>query len=115
MWKMMGDVMSAKIYIDNIAASTTEHELKELFSAYGNVVEVNVVVERTPQKPRSFGFIIMVTLEGARAAIQALHGRRIAEHTLIVSEATPGKEHAALCRKPGKQASQAKLYGKGAS
>jgi len=107
--------MSAKIHIDNIAASTTENELKELFSAYGNVVEVNVVVERTHQKPRGFGFVTMVTPEGARAAIQGLHGRRIAEHALIVSEATPGKEHPALCRKAGKPASHAKLYGKGAS
>jgi RNA recognition motif-containing protein len=107
-------IMSAKIHVDNIAASTTENELKELFSAYGNVTEVNIVVERTPQKPRGFGFVTMVTPEGARAAIQALHGRQLAEHTLIVSEAGPGKEHAALCRKAGKPASQAKLYGKGA-
>jgi RNA recognition motif-containing protein len=106
--------MSAKIRVDNIAASTTENELKALFSAYGNVAEVNIVVERTHQKPRGFGFVTMVTPEGARAAIQALHGKRIAEHTLIVSEARPGKEHGGLCRKPGNPASLAKLSLKGA-
>ena len=107
--------MSAKIHVDNIAASTTENELKELFSAYGNVVEVNIVIDRTQQKPRGFGFVTMVTPEGARAAILALHGRQIAEHILIVSEAEPGKEHAALCRKLGNLAGLAKLSFKDAS
>jgi RNA recognition motif-containing protein len=97
--------MSVKIHADNIAASTTENELKELFSAYGNVVEVNLVVERTHQKPCGFGFITMVTPEGARAAIQALHERRIGEHVLTVSEARPRKEHAGLYRKPANLAS----------
>jgi RNA recognition motif-containing protein len=106
--------MSAKIHVDNIAASTTEHELKDLFSAYGNVAEVNIVVERTHQKPRRFGFVTMVTPEGARAAIQALHGRRIAEHTLIVTETRPGNEHAGLCRKPGNLTGLAEQSLKGA-
>jgi RNA recognition motif-containing protein len=107
--------MPAKIHVDNIAATTTENELKEIFSAYGNVAEVNIVVDRTHPRLRGFGFVTMVTPEGARAAIQALHGRRIAEHTLIVSEAGPGKEHVNLCRKPGNPAGLAKLPLKGAA
>jgi cold-inducible RNA-binding protein len=65
--------MAPKLYIENIAPTTTENELKDLFSVYGNVAEVNIVLDRTYQKPRSFGFVTMVTSEGARAAIQALH------------------------------------------
>jgi RNA recognition motif-containing protein len=67
--------MAPKLYIENIAPTTTESELKDLFSVYGNVAEVNIVLDRTCQKPRSFGFVTMVTREGARAAIQALHGK----------------------------------------
>ena len=69
--------MTTKIYVENIAPATTENELKDLFSTYGNVAEVNIVLDRTCQKPRSFGFVTMVTAEGARAAIQALHGRQM--------------------------------------
>jgi len=83
--------MSTKIYIENIAPATTENELNELFSIYGNVAEVNMVVERTHQKPRGLGFVTMVTPEGARAAIQALHGKQIAEHVLTVTEVTPNQ------------------------
>jgi RNA recognition motif-containing protein len=91
-------IMSAKIYVENIAPATTENELKELFSAYGNVAEVNIVVERADQKPRGFGFVTMVTPEGARAAIQALHGSRIGEHTLTVSETGPRAQRAGLAK-----------------
>jgi RNA recognition motif-containing protein len=84
--------MNTKIYVENIAPATTENDLNELFSTYGNVAGVNLVLDRTHQKPRSLGFVTMVTLEGARAAIQALHGRQIGEYILTVTEVTPNKQ-----------------------
>lgn len=86
--------MTTKVYVDNLAAATTEHELKNLFSAYGNVADVNIAVDRTNQKPCGFGFVTMVTPEGARSAIRALHRKQVATHTLIVSEAWPCEERA---------------------
>jgi RNA recognition motif-containing protein len=94
--------MITKIYVENIAPATTEHDLKDLFSAYGNVAEVNIVVERTHQKPRGLGFVTMATPEGARAAILALHGKRIAEYTLAVTEMTPNKKRNGLSSQYGK-------------
>ena len=79
--------MNKKVYVDNLAAATTENELMNLFSAYGNIAEVNVPIDRTNGRPRGFGFVTMVTPEGARAAIRALHGKEIGTHNLIVSEA----------------------------
>jgi RNA recognition motif-containing protein len=77
---MMGHYfMNAKLYVENIAPATTENELKDLFSTYGNVAEVNIILDRTHQKPRGLGFVTMVTPEGAWAAIQALHGKQIGE------------------------------------
>ena len=69
--------MNIKIYVDNLAAATTESELINLFSAYGNVVNVHIAVDRVDRKPRGFGFVTMVTPEGARAAIQALNGKMV--------------------------------------
>lgn len=107
-------IMTTKLRIDNIATAITENELKEIFSVYGNVAEVNIVVERTNQKPRGLGFVTMVTPEGARAAIRALHGKPIAEHILIVSEAEPGKDDASLGWKHKNPAGPAKTHLKGA-
>jgi RNA recognition motif-containing protein len=94
--------MTAKIYIENIAPATTEHDLKDLFCAYGNVAEVNIVVERTHQKPRGLGFVTMATPEGARAAILALHGSRMGEYTLAVTEVMPNKKRNGLSSQDGK-------------
>ena len=84
--------MNTKIYVDNLPSTATEPELAALFSAYGNVVTVTIVVDRTSQKPRGFGFVTMVTPEGARAAIQALNGKAINGNTLAASEAWPDED-----------------------
>ena len=81
--------MNTKLYLENLAASTTESDLIKLFSAYGNVAGVNVPVDRASGKPRGFGFVTMATPEGARAAIQALNGKQIGALTVTVSEARP--------------------------
>jgi len=76
-----------KVYVDNLAAVTTERDLIDLFSPFGNVAEVNIMVDRVNHKSRGFGFVTMATSEGAQAAIRALHGKEIGMHNLIVSEA----------------------------
>lgn len=84
--------MNTKIYVDNLSPVTTESELMNLFSTYGNVVDVNIAVDRTSQKSRGFGFVTMVTPEGARAAIRSLNGKVMGAGTLAVSEAWPREE-----------------------
>ena len=79
--------MSTKIYVDNLAAVTTERDLQDLFSRYGNVTAVHIAVDRAHRKALGFGFVTMVTPEGAQSAIRALHGKKFGTHNLIVSEA----------------------------
>lgn len=84
--------MSTKLYVDNLALATTESELVALFSDYGNVVGVNIVVDHTSPKPRRFGLVTMMTSEAARAAIRSLNGKVIGADTLAVSETRPREE-----------------------
>jgi RNA recognition motif-containing protein len=86
--------MNTKVYVDNLAAATTENELKNLFSVHGNVAEVNIPIDRANHRPRGFGFVTMATPEGARSAIRALHGKEMGTHNLIVSEAWLHEERA---------------------
>lgn len=90
--------MNTKVYVDNLAAVTTERDLKELFSGYGNVVDVNIAVDRASHTPRGFGFVTMATPEGARAAIQSLAGKAVGTRTLTVSEAWPNEERTSSSR-----------------
>ena len=87
--------MNTKLHVDNLTAATTENELRDWFSPYGNVAEVNIPTNRTSGRSRGFGFVTMETLEGARSAIQALNGRAIGTCTLTVSEAWPHEQRAA--------------------
>jgi cold-inducible RNA-binding protein len=91
--------MNTKIHVDNLAAATTESDLRDLFAPYGNVAEVNVPIDRTNGRPRGFGFVTMATPEGARAAIQALNGKAIGTCTLTVSAAWPHEQHPASPRR----------------
>ncbi len=76
--------MNTKVYVENLAATTSAGELIDLFSTYGNVVDVNLTIARDGQKPGCSGVVTMVTPDGARAAIQALHGKQLAARTLVV-------------------------------
>ena len=91
--------MNTKIYIDNLAAATTESDLRDLFSPYGNVAEVNVPMDGTNGRPRGFGFVTMATPEGARSAIRALNGKATGGCTLAVSEAWPHEQRTASPRR----------------
>jgi cold-inducible RNA-binding protein len=87
-------IMNNKVYVDNLAAVTTEGELKNLFSAYGSVADVHIAVDHASHKQRGFGFVTMATPEGARAAIQALNGKAMGTCTLTASEAWMGEARA---------------------
>jgi RNA recognition motif-containing protein len=91
--------MNTKLYVDNLTVATTKSDLRDLFSPHGNVAEVNVPTDHTSGRSRGFGFVTMVTPEGARAAIQALNGRAIGTRTLTVSQAWPHEQHGATLRR----------------
>ncbi len=88
-------MMNAKLHIDNLSVTATETDLRDLFSACGKVVEVNISTSPATGRPRGFGFVTMATPEGARAAIRTLNGRTTAAGSLTVSEAWPDEQREA--------------------
>jgi RNA recognition motif-containing protein len=86
--------MNTKVYVDGPTVANTESELVGMFSVYGNVVDVNVAIDRAQHNLRAFGFVTMATPEGARSAIQALNGKPIGTGNLTVCEACPAERQA---------------------
>jgi cold-inducible RNA-binding protein len=84
--------MNTKLYVGNLAAITTEKDLHGLFSAHGNVAEVNLPVERETGRLRGFAIVTMATPQGARAAILALNGKELEARALTVAEYVPGRK-----------------------
>ena len=80
--------MSKKIYVGNLPFTTTEHELRDLFSHHGEVHSVNVIEDRDTGRPRGFAFVEMDE-DSADAAISALGGSDLGGRALNVNEAKP--------------------------
>jgi RNA recognition motif-containing protein len=79
--------MAKKIYVGNLTFDATEAELRELFSAHGEVQSAQIVTDRDTGRSRGFGFVEMS--DGADAAINALNGQDFKGRNLTVNEAKP--------------------------
>ena len=81
-----------QIYVGNLAYTTTDQELRQLFEAYGVVDRVNLPQDRETGRPRGFGFVEMPNATEAQAAIAGLQGATLGGRTLSVNEARPREE-----------------------
>ena len=84
--------MSTKLFVGNLSFNTTENQLQDLFAAHGNVIEVDLIMDKFSGRPRGFGFVTMETKEGADAAVQALNGKNFEGRAMTVNEARPRED-----------------------
>jgi len=73
-----------KLLVRNLSRSTTEQEIRILFSAHGKVTECNLVLDQETAKSKGFGFVEMPNEKEAKAALKALHETRIAKNRIRV-------------------------------
>lgn len=85
----MNQALNKKLYVGSLPFSTTEEELQELFSAYGPISSVRVVVDKFTGMSKGFGFVEMENEDDASKAIEALNGSNLNGRTLIVNGARP--------------------------
>jgi RNA recognition motif-containing protein len=79
----------ANIYVGNCSFDVTEGQLRDLFAAYGEVDNVNVITDRDTGRPRGFAFVEMPDNSAAQAAIKGINGTDLGGRTLNVNEARP--------------------------
>jgi cold-inducible RNA-binding protein len=77
------------IYVGNLSATTTEDELRQAFSQYGAVTEVNIIKDRETGSPRGFAFVEMSNGNEAANAIKELNLREMGGRSITVNEARP--------------------------
>jgi|SRR5579859_397714 len=76
----------AKIYVGNLPFTTTDTELRALFSEHGTVQSISLPADRETGRPRGFAFLEMSQSDAARA-IQGLNGKDLGGRPLRVNEA----------------------------
>lgn len=76
--------MITKMMVQNLPASTTEESLTQLFSDYGVVQSVSLAMDIMTGRCGGFGYVHLTEQQTGRA-LNALNGRCIDNHTLIVT------------------------------
>lgn len=76
--------MAKKLYVGNVPWTSTEDELKSLFSTHGEVKSVVIVKDRETGRSRGFAFVEM---ENADAAMNALNNADFGGRNLKINEA----------------------------
>ena len=73
-----------KLLARNLSRSTTEQEVRILFSAHGTVTECNLILDQETGKSKGFAFVVMPDEAEAKSAITALHETRVAKNRIRV-------------------------------
>ena len=77
------------IYVGNISFDASEDEVRALFSAYGEVTNVNLLKDKFTGQPRGFGFVEMSVDGEAQTAIRELNGRELRGRKLTCNGGQP--------------------------
>lgn len=76
-----------KILVRNLARTTTEEELTELFNRYGAVQSCTLVMDAKTGDSKGFGFVEMPKAGDAKAAIKNLNNIDLAGSVIRVKKA----------------------------
>ncbi len=84
--------MDIKLYVGNLAKSTTQEEITALFAQEGEVTSVDLVKDRNTGLSKGFAFVTMTSQESADKAIAKYNGYSMAGNALKVNVAKPRVE-----------------------
>ena len=81
--------MEVKLYVGNLAYSTTEKDLRLLFAQAGNVTSADLIKDRESGQSKGFAFETMGTQAEAQKAIDMFEAYSLADRKLKVNAAKP--------------------------
>lgn len=84
--------MAVKLYVGNLAYSTTDDDLRTLFAQAGTVVSVAIIKDRDTGSPKGFGFIEMGSPNDAQKAISMFNDFQLGDRQIKVNPARPREE-----------------------
>lgn len=77
------------IYVGNLAYGVTDADLRDLFSASGEVSSASVITDKFSGESKGFGFVEMPGTAEAQNAIKTLNEHPLKGRNMRVNEAKP--------------------------
>ncbi len=81
--------MAKRLFVGNLAYSTTNESLAEFFSQFGEVASATVIMDRESGRSKGYGFVEFEDDAAGEAAIAKADGQEADGRRLTVSEAKP--------------------------
>ncbi|XP_078155493.1 organelle RRM domain-containing protein 6, chloroplastic-like [Carex rostrata] len=78
-----------KLYISGLSFRTSKDGLIDAFKNYGQLVEVNLVMDRIAKRSRGFAFLRYSNEEESRKAIEGMHGKFLDGRVIFVEVCKP--------------------------
>ena len=75
------------MFVSNLSFHTSDDDLRNLFSQYGNVSSAKVIMDRETGRSRGFGFVEMDSVSEANDAIKNLNAKDIEGRSMSVAMA----------------------------
>lgn len=75
------------IYVGNLNPLAMDTDIKKLFSEYGEVKSVKLVMDEYTHRSKGFAFVLMAERRTGELAIRKLHQLFFMQKSLIVKEA----------------------------
>lgn len=76
-----------KLYVGNLPFSVNEEQLRGVFAQYGDISQLNLIMDRDTGRPKGFGFITFATQQAAEKALEQ-NGKDLGGRPLRVNIAT---------------------------
>ena len=81
-----------KLLVRNLARSTTEEQVTELFEEYGTVQWCKLVMDKATGRSKGFGFVEMPKPGEAKVAVKNLNARNVEGNKIRVKKAEDKEE-----------------------
>ena len=76
-----------KLYVGNLPYSVDEEQLRGIFAQYGEISQLNLIMDRDTGRPKGFGFITFANQQDAEKALEQ-NGKDVGGRPLKVNIAT---------------------------
>ncbi len=87
------------IFVGNLSYNVTGADLRESFSRFGEVSQVNLITDKFTGESKGFGFVEMASNSQADAAIKGLNGTDLHGRNITVNQARPRTERTSRDRR----------------